>query len=409
MFRNRRVIGLEVVLQAEGPDTFRYTLLELEKGIVSITKKGSVQGLEELQQQLPENVPVVLVISGRGIVHKSLSLPIDAVDDKVIAGIMPSLKPEAFYVQRYEAEDSSVVSLARRQHIDQLLEKLLACKYPLIAASFGPFVLTHLLTLLEEDTALQDQLILEGYRLELGEYRIRSCRPVVEGEGDGTMEFRLGDERVAASHILTYAAAFGNLVSLPSPVSLSMAAIQQAASERRHQQVFRLFAAAALAFFFFVLLGNFLLFGWLSERNAALQTQMGENSSSLHQLSLLEQETEEKRQFLTVAGWLNSPKLSFYADRLAASVPEGIRLQELSIHPYKEQASKEQKKDVFDIGTVLVLGSCRDPLVLNRWIRALSAAPWIAKVENQNYLFDEASREGKFAFHVQLKEERGDQ
>jgi Tfp pilus assembly protein PilN len=402
---DKQVTGLEVVLLADGQHLFRGAVLSLAKGVVTVQDRWEAESLDQLQRQLDKNLPVALLLNGKGILHRQVLLENteQAMDDHLLASVLPAVKPAEFYVQHYRAETAGFFSLARRETVDRLLDMLQQQGLKVVRLGFGPFGFGSIWPFVGEGKEARSPVELPGHRLEMSEVGIigYQATPLEGGSSTGTV--KIGEDELEGQHVLAYASAFSCLVEMATAPVLKAGSVEATAEEHRQQKLFRAGAAVALLFFFVLLLGNFLAFSSLSGQNAVLKGQMGSKKSSLGQLNGLEREVKEKREFLTATGWLGAPRLSFYADRLAATLPAAISLTELSLYPVDQKRSKVEGKQVFQMGAIAVRGTCKNPVELNEWLKTVGQLAWVARVERQNYAFDEASGVGAFEFYLQLK------
>lgn len=399
-----RVAGLEVTLQQDGSYIFHFVVLQYAKEVVSILKKGTASKIDELIQQLTSDVPLVLVLNGKGIVHKHVLKEAVAKygsSAEMIASAFPTLKVLDFYVQQYLSENGSFFSLTRQDTADKLLNLLIKKGYQVLATSLGPFIFTSVWPFLKQKDEVSTSFTLGEHFITLGEYGVihrTSSVSVQPSEG-----ILIGEDRLPEEMVLAYASALNELTNTAPFLNLTIGSVSKSREEFKHRAIFKMASLTALAFFFIVLLSNFLLFSSLSEEQSFLERQLQGQSNKLEEMKRLESEVKEKGSFLIKAGWLTTPKISFYADRLGASVPAGIQLTTISVNPYDEQKSKAEGKEIFELNTIAVKGICKNPLLLNGWIKKMNKFGWIQQIDNQNYSFEESKQEGTFDFKIRLK------
>lgn len=396
---------MEAVQQPDGSLELRYVLLVQSKGLVSVLQKGVVAGSAALRLPPETDAPVALVLNGKGVLHRQLSAGSGerATGVELFRAAMPAADPGDFYVQEYHGASTTFLSLSRRSLVDRLLESGFGQGVRVVALHFGCVVLTHLWPYIREEVA-GHTLSLEEWQVSFSEEQITGFRQAPGPDGAAQASLKIGDEEIEGKYVLAYAAALELVAALPEQAQLAVPKVAEARAEHRFKKLFQVGFAAVLTFFFLVLLGNFWLYAEMTRENDALQGLIGNRNKDLAQLTSLQRDVSDKKAFLKEAGWLASPQLSFYADRLAASMPEGLGLTELSINPYNTRASKDKRKAVFQMGTISVKGSCSNPLALNAWIRDLGKQEWIIRVADQSYSFDEGRKRGNFSFQIQIAE-----
>jgi Tfp pilus assembly protein PilN len=151
-----------------------------------------------------------------------------------------------------------------------------------------------------------------------------------------------------------------------------------------------------------LLLINLILKFSIDAENKTLAQKEKSYKIMLARVDSLRNEVNEKKSFLTEAGWIESSKISFMADKIASTIPETIKLTEMSLYPKNDNLSVTQKKMVFDNHTVLVAGRCSKPTELNPWIKALKSFKWISNASVMNYIYDEKEKQGKFIVEVKI-------
>jgi Tfp pilus assembly protein PilN len=150
-----------------------------------------------------------------------------------------------------------------------------------------------------------------------------------------------------------------------------------------------------------LLLGNYFSFShYWSEKNnldAKLQTDGG----ALAGLRELEKQVEVKRSFLEQAGLLRSSSPSYYADQLAAELPDEISLTRMNLAPRLKLS--EEDSIAFKPGHIEIDGSCSQSVVLNTWLQSLKTKKWIKSAILQSYVQDKNMKQGEFEIALVLE------
>lgn len=403
-----KVTGLSVTLSPQGGADIRCLTLELRKGVVSILGKKQWESIEKAEKELDKTIPVALVLNGKGVLHKTVTLSgaDQVLNEQMLYTVMPAVKPADFYVQLYQAGKTGFFSLARRETVDKFLMELKGEGVKVIAISFGPFIFSATWPYIREEHGQGKMFMIGEHQLEMGESGIIGYQTLVADQCP-TIDseiVKIGDEQVEHEYVLAYAAAFSKVSGSVSGLQLTVEDVIASQDERRQQKLFRFGFTMALVFFFVLLMGNFLFFGSLSDKNADLQEQVGFHQGNLDKMAAMQKEAAEKRSFLQATGWLHDDRLSFYADRLASTVPAGIRLTEVSLNPLDRKLSKSVNKQIFEQGSMAVLGVCRSPVELNAWMQEIGRQAWVKGVDRRNYTYDQSKGNGTFEFRVKLRE-----
>jgi hypothetical protein len=147
-------------------------------------------------------------------------------------------------------------------------------------------------------------------------------------------------------------------------------------------------------------MGNYAFFELFSSKNRELQTKQSLFTGKLERMNELQRSIKEREAFLDKTGWKNSPHLSFYADRIGASIPREIRLSKLEVFPVRQKSKGEHKIVEIENKTILVTGLCTRPTVLNEWVVHMKMLKWVNEVTLEDYHFDALEKEGVFTVRV---------
>ena len=114
---------------------------------------------------------------------------------------------------------------------------------------------------------------------------------------------------------------------------------------------------------------------------------LSKKQAELALLDSLEKTYEEQEDFMQLTQVNKASKASFYADRIATSMPVGIQLLEMEVFPLKGKKTDYEQGDVlqYDPRSILIRGQCDNSLVYNQWIRELEQIDWASTVEHLTY------------------------
>jgi hypothetical protein len=399
----KKVAGVEAVIHPDGTFSFTVCYLELRNGVVSFQgKQENIDSLKELGKVLHPGVPVAIAVHGKHVLHKKVPLePMSTADlPQLLKTAFPNLKQEEFYVQQYGSGDNHFLSLVRKTQVEPLLSGLKDNQIPVLFLTLGPFVVDNLLDFLKPGPYRSGTLLIGQTEVTVGEEQVVSFRTVPEQQQE---EFRVGEEDMVGKWLLAYAVAL-HLLAVPSAtLRADIGETAQNKEEWEQRQLFKIGMATALVGYFLLLAVNFFFFERFSKENAFLAQRVESQASQLHTVANLENKIKEKKSFLKSTGWLESGKSSFYADRLASSMPHQIQLLLLEIHPLDGETTQKTRREVFLTNTLFVKGRCREPQVLNEWLKGIRALPWVGAIQDQVYTFDEKERFGEFSFKVYIK------
>ena len=399
----KQVIALTVTLLSEGQFRLAGCLLRKQADTITVEQHWpeltDIQALRTLSTDA--NLPVVLVLEGRGILHKefAVSVALPTSDADVLTSVLPGSTAADFYLQRTTGANQHYITLIRQDTVKSLLIAFREYNYYVIAVEAGPFSLQSLVPFLEpkwqEITARVGH-----YLVTLHAGRVAQFASIPLGEG--TLEqYKIGEQELTSQTLPAYAAGVRMLMGNENSL-LAAELVGGERSEWQQKLLFRQRGIGLLGLFLGILLINFLFFSHLSSENQALTASTTSSRQELKTLAALRQKLQQQQQFLQLAGWLTPTNQSIYADQLAATVPSGLQLTLLELNPSDEAATRQQQEAVFIQNTIIVKGKCREAQTLNNWLQTLSHLPWIKQIQHQNFTYDYGVGVGTFSFTIQL-------
>lgn len=389
-----KLAGVECVLLSTGL-VFHVVVLEKKKSAIRIVQqKDNIGSFEELIGFVGVDVPIALVLSGKGILHKSLGDTAEVETQRLFAQVVPNASLNDFYIQHFQNQAGNWLSIVRKSVINELLKPFEQQKIPMLSLSLGGLVLHSILPLLGENASLQLGSHAFGFlRGEIVQYSYS-----VELANAFTLQ--LATETVPSELVVAFGAAFQHY--LPSQLIVEIPTLAEAKEDYRLGRLFTVLGWGMLLFFLTVLLGNYIAFSSLSQENDRLVLAASLYKTQTAQIKMLQKEVVEKEAFLHKTGWAQAPKLSFYADRIAATLPASVMLQTLSLSPLDERKTRDTRKQVYDADLIRITGSCNQPIDLNGWIKRLKDLPWAREVKVENYTYDSGERQGNFKVEIHL-------
>ncbi len=396
--KTNQVAGLQVEFTQVGEMACSYVVLNLKKQIISIHKTGQANSIEEVLQQIETNTPIVIVVDGKGVLHKPFGKDLPTDPNQLAQVLLPGIKVDEMYLQ----VEASILSFARRNLIDDIIIKLKTQGFDILNISFGPFCLAKVVKLTQSNNQ-EDTIEVGGYTLNFGNNNLISF---LKTDYNHLAQYTIGTDNISQTHINAYSAAFSWFMgNYPQIVAQEITSSRE---EYFYKKFFNKLFIGLIVTLFVILLGNYIIFEIERDKNVSLQAKDQVYSGKSTKLIKIRKELKEKETFLDKAGWMTSSKLSFYADRIAATLPNSISLNELSINPEDEKLTRDNRKLTLRPGTIQVIGMCGQPTDLNRWISDLDQLRWVSGVQMVSYTYDNKTRKGTFKLEITIKTDKGD-
>jgi len=389
------VCSIEIQLEADGTMLLNWVLLSKKKQVLVLENSGTAKGdLNVILDFVAPTVPLVLSLSGKGVLHKKVEQQ-GGNTGKLFDYIFPNARISDYLIQTVLCQDNSFqVSVVRKEQVDKLLTGLSELGFYVLSLSFGPFSVLPLFKLLNINVK---EVQLGRHVLQLDYHTPSVYSYTIQASNSHLIS--IANEQLADHLVVPYAMAFQYLVG-GERVEVEYESIQVLAQTHKDKKLFKVLSWGSLVFFFSLLLINTLFYTIVSGENNDLSTAYsGLEHASLSTKKNVE-EFNQKETFLMKAGWLDASVMSYYADRIAASLPQAIQLTSINVCPVNEALTRKEKKEVFDQGIIVVKGIASRPTELNQWTKVLDQYTWIEQVKVQDYTFDHKTGRGNFTLHL---------
>lgn len=396
LYHYSEVAGLYLVWTGGEHIDLHLVVLRKKKNSLQFTQTETfIKEIETLKEILSTEIPIVLVLDGKGILHKKLAA-IPEEMEAIPKAVLPNASADDFCFQVVNNDNDFWVSLGRKQAVENILNQLKQLGFSVVQLAFGVFSVQHLLPLLES----QRTTFNVGYvQANISENKIQDLQ---KNEGVFPATVFLGEDPLPNIALPAAGAAFQQILNIPHQI-YHAASIDQTAKDFRFQRWFKLFGWALLIGVFSILLANFMVFSWLDNQIRQQEIELAYHRTQLQQLDTLKNKYQEKSGFFNQNNLLENSKVSFYTDEIAASLPTGIQLLTLDVFPSKAtQQQRREKLFLFDKRTIYIKGTSRQSPILNEWIKVLEAMDWVKKVKVLPYS-EQKGGVGTFELELEMK------
>ncbi len=380
--------GLEVQFRGEGMVMHLVVLRKKGKQLVIDKVVRGIIKTELLSDHLAKNIPLALAFTGKGILHRRIAGD-PAGDPKLfLSKVLPNASVKDFYYQVFPAaQDEQLISVLRKTAIDSMLEQLDA--FSVVECSLGPLAVVNSLAVLEN---VSPELKFGNHLIHLQD---RLPEEVQFSEMDNADEtFTIGGEKLVGDLLPAFALAFQQLLGEEQRAKIQVDALDASKENFLQKKLFVAGGKTLLVTVLLLLLGNYFLFSHYWSEQAALESKMQINGGALTELRNLEKQVVIKRTFLKQAGFLRGSNHSYYADRIAAELPNEILLSQLNLAPRLKLS--EEDSIGFKPGCVEIAGSCSQSIVLNKWLQEIKTKSWVKSATLESYQQDKNMQQGVF-------------
>jgi len=349
-----------------------------------------IDSLHGLVDFIPSNVPVVLILTGKGVLIRHITIDKEASDEELVRSVFPDARVGDFlFSKESQAENGSVFCLTRTQLAETIVKKFLAHKIQITDVFIGPLTVTSILSMLEPENTP----IITGYcSFYIRSGQLIDVQPTpMESTG---RNIKIGVLTLPEVMLCSFSAAFNFLVINRCDPSTPLPLVREKAQEVMVTAKVKGLLAIALGFLFIILLGNFFLFGHYTRKYNDLVLVVEENLTTARKTDSLLELIQQREQFLKQSSGTDNYKGSFIIDRIGASIPYGITLTEIAVHPILFKEEEVNQEPVYQPGKIRIQALVRESNALNKWIKRLEDMEWIESVAFSDYLEKEEHEAG---------------
>src|SRR5579863_10018945 len=402
ILRIRKAYGLEISFLGADEVSIQAVVLRLEKS--RIVKEKEVHGLStfrELSGVIPAGSPVAITINGKGTLFKTL--PIETVSADVFESVLPNGNPGEFYVQVGRYQNTLAVQIIRKTVVEDVLEKIIQAGFKPLRVGVGVSDLQLLLPYFNLD-GKSGEIRTNHFIVRTNERKAISDiepAPFPAREVRPSTEYSIGDQYVYPGGVMAFGSALGllagrafagpegNLQTGEDPgVEGPEITNEHLAAEREVFRFLRYFKAAFRAFLgalFLILLINFLVFSHYARINSEQQMTAMVSISAAKQEAERETAVLAKVKWMGINGWDQPSRMSLYADRIAALVPDDAALTTMKINPVSSNFVSGDGVLKFQRDTIEITGTCGDPVELNRFVNNLRNIRYFQDISIRSY------------------------
>ncbi|MDQ0638341.1 hypothetical protein QF042_001906 [Pedobacter sp. W3I1] len=385
------ILGIELTLLQN--ETYRciYAVITRKGDHIAASEHHTIEGtLVKVLERLPRKHPVVLSISGKGIIHKQLK---GAEKKDLFRTAFSSVEKKDFYVQEALAEDLVWVSIIRQTLADDILGKLKSSGLNVYALSLGGLPVISIWELL---SGTGEGFSANGHKFEVSPEGGLIGYRYLEGE-QNTGNLKLGDTKLASALLVPYALAF----QLFLYEKLSVVKVENEQVDHRFKDFLEFSKLKKTAgIFVFALLGllviSFFALTNYNAENAKLNQQVGAITATADQSDLLKKEIANQKILLEKLGWNGGYSHAFLLNEIGRSKPRALTLNEIQFDRLKEPA---ENKDV--LASIKITGETSNLSAVNNWIFLLKEKKWAKEVKLLRYQQDSESESFVFNLIIQ--------
>lgn len=346
-----------------GEKTTYYVLSAKRKGsAVIVTGTRIFSDIDALKSAI--NLPVILLLDGKGILNRKVNL-----EDQADRDWQKNIDYSTTYDTSYIDGINRFISLGRKAPIDEQISEFISKGLTVFDFYIGPLPAVLLKPALSSPEIVSNGsgLVFIGEKLE----------SILRNPGHDA-NYKIGDTDISGYHLPLYGLAVNHFLKDKLIVKTEAALLN--AEEAIYKKAFEVFGMAMLGTFFALLLVSYFSTGYFSDRYAELSQKNVFAKESEERIVKMKAERDEKLQVLHETGLLSDKFISYYPYEISRMVSESLKLTRLDVFPVGKEF-KDEKKVILDAGHIIVSGSTAQEQAFSQFIDRVKKMDWIRKLE----------------------------
>lgn len=380
-FRQKRIDAIEVFNAPDGTHYLNHVAV-MQKGnqLELISVNHSMKSFQQLAGVIPEGSPVVLILTGKGVLMRNSEFNRDASVKDLIRSVFPDAQADDFLLSKESLfEKGLVVCLTRTKQAKDVINRIQTHSIFVSEVLIGPLTVSSILPLLEPETSP----VYTGHYSFF--HRNGQLVDVQSVETEYPADFRVEEMTVPANLVIPFAAAFEFLIVNHGIPTTPLPAVKDTAQRIRIQSKIKRALAVMIGLLFVILFFNFFIFDHYTRKYTELASVVEENRKTMKQTDSLRELIQHRELFYKQSFVSNNLKGSFIIDRIAGSKPAGIFITDFSVRPIRFKEDEMNKEPQYQPRLIRILASVNESDALNQWIKRLEDLEWVESVAFNNY------------------------
>ncbi|WDF66500.1 PilN domain-containing protein [Flavobacterium sp. KACC 22763] len=354
------------VIKKEGYEIYNLLTVKKKANKISIVSKQTFETFDALIKTTDKKLPILLVIEGKGVLNKEINF-----DNETDLNWQKNIDFNTIFYTDIKGANSNFISFCRKNIVEESITQFQKNGFQVIDIYIGSFLGALLNNVLKRDVLYSTDIKLEFENEIISGFS-------KQNETVANVNYQIGEETVSNVFLPLYGSVIHFFVK-PKEVSKTINSNLNN-EELIYKKAFNFLGVAMLAGFLLSLMISYFLIQYYGTKNSELNLQTVYSNQSYQLILDLEAQKEKKLNLLKESGVLSSKFFSFYSYEIMQTVPSAISLTELNIAPLKEEY-KENKKALFDSGTIIIKGETYQESSFNSWLENLKKMDWLQRFE----------------------------
>ena len=395
-FSPKKIWGIHINHIKEEHVVIDAILIENKQNTLFILDRKTLSSVEELNQPLFHDNPVCISYDSPNVLIRHVEE--DSLE--LIAEQLHTSNTDDFIIQASMLEEKCQLFIVRRTIFEELAEKLKYCELNILDIVLGPVNIATGMDYVSDD--VNEYLKLLNYSIHVREKKLYMIDRKADIDKHGVID-NIGGEFLNETELIPYCNALSILVNGNELPYVSRKVWNAGLTEFSYQQFFKKALPFVLGTILFILLGNFFVLQHYKGKQQKLSLEYAGYQRVYNELVTLQDQFEEHKRMIGQVNLKNDVYFAYYADRIAATIKERVRLTNMDIFPRKEVKVGGKSLAEVEKNIIHIKGMCGSPVELSLWTNDLQEEEFVQSITKQTYQFDEQEQVGRFSFVIKVK------
>jgi len=367
-------IGLEIT-ESDGAEIFNILELKKNKNELMVSSKKEIKDSDKLFGSLSKNNLLFLCITTSKVLTKKVESTNTTSPEGIVNQAFPNLDLSNFYYEVVQQDTQPIVSIAKKEYIDDLLERFKKLNIKISAFSLGISPIENVIPYLEDGP-----VVVSNQQISIAGNLINDIVPL---QRKIQQDYHINGLEISNTNLLSFSNILGHLNQNITSTNFEEES-GRLKWEFKNHRIFNQVLKYSLAFFITLLLGNFLVYNFYHQEVSKLNAAMAATSSQKDELTLLDASVERKQERVETLSASSNSKATYYLDLFAQNIPNSILLNEIKYRPLVKPI-RDKNPILLEEGILLVSGISKDTNEFSFWIEELEKYEWVNSVETLDY------------------------
>lgn len=321
-------------------------------------------------QQINEAQELVFIINSAEVLTKTIQNGQNLNEEELFHDLLPTENYLNYYIQIVTGSQSNVhLSIIKKTAIDNFVNQLIESQLFPRAIFLGSNILQPIGPLVDQ----QKSLFTTFEKHEINQdFLVISTEP----NSDPNPINRFVGEYIKSNELLSLSAALYSIYPNQDIQPIHYDLEKEVLKDHRYKKKIKFLSFLGGGILLIMLLFNFFAFTNLQSQNEQLVEESMQYKEQIGTVNAYNQRIQDEKSILKSNPWLVHSKTSFYCDRIMATLPIAIKLQEATFFPLEDE-----KEMLFNYNQINIIGQTKNSRALNSWMNSLNQLDWIQQIE----------------------------